>query len=377
MAEPATGEGCSRDLGLPNEVTLPSLLTRILLGCLLSACAVPRATEAARIGVDVPAQPDVAADLALAASDAEPLGGQRNWQQHPAILQLAQPAELWVVGDVHGDVQRLGALLQVAGLAQWPSGAQTPTWLGGSAVLVAMGDLIDKGSQGLAVIAGLQALAVQASAQGGAVVVLLGNHEAEFLANPLESKVSEFAAELAQTGLDPQFVAQGGHPIGAWLRNLPIGLRSGPWFFCHGGDTHGLTLDQLRSSIEQGVDTQGFGAPVLVAPDSLLEARLDPPWWEVPGMTPQQALDQRVAALGAEHIVQGHQPGKVDFADGTKRKAGQLYQKYGRIFLVDVGMSQAVDDSTGALLHIHQEPGVTRAIAVGADGSLKQLWSAP
>lgn len=369
---------------------MPGLLIRVLLVTLLGACACAGPVGPAPSSVNPPTLADVATDVAagvpdlvggsdaaLPAPDMLPPSGQRNWQQHPAILHIEQPPELWVVGDIHGDVQRLGALLQGAGLAQWSGAASAPTWLGGGAVLVAMGDLVDKGTQGLAVIAGLQALAAQASAQGGAVLVLMGNHEAEFLANPAESKVSEFAAELSAAGLDPVLVAQGGHPVGQWLRNLPIGLRAGPWFFCHAGDTHGFTLDQLRSAIEQGVDAQGFGAPILGAADSLLEARLDPPWWEGQGMTPEQALDQRLAALGAEHIVQGHQPGKVDFADGTKRKAGQLYQKYGRVFLVDVGMSQAVDDSKGALLHIHQEPGVTRAIAVGADGSLKQLWSAP
>ncbi len=327
----------------------------------------------------VPPKPDaiVAKDAPPPAPDVPVSTGIRDWTQYPAVAQAEAPTDLWVLGDVHGDVDRLAALLAAAGVAQIPADATQAKWQAGPATLVALGDLIDKGTQGLAVLAAVQALQAQAPAQGGAVRVLMGNHEAEFLAHPDETKVSEFATELTQAGLDPVAVAAGKTPLGQWLRNLPMGLRLGTWFFCHAGDTQGLTLAQLETTIEQGVEAQGFAAPVLIDPASLLEARLDPPWWEASGADPQKTLADRAAALGVQHLVQGHQPGKVAFADGTTRKAGHLFQKYGSIFLVDAGMSQAVDDSPGALLHIHHDATGDQAYVVKPDGTSKLLWSGP
>ena len=59
----------------------------------------------------------------------------------------------------------------------WATGA-------GRRVLVVVADVIDKGDQSLASIDLLTALEAEALAAGGRVVVILGNHEAEFLADP-------------------------------------------------------------------------------------------------------------------------------------------------------------------------------------------------
>jgi len=362
------------------------------LALALAACAPPRGnapgaalapsiddtTADREAAPDLLLAPEVAVtplDAAATAPDAGVAPTMRDWQAHPAVLQAGMPSDLWVLGDVHGDVDRLATLLLAAGVAQISAQPQQATWQAGPATLVVMGDMIDKGKQALAVLAALRELQSQAPSQGGAVLVLLGNHEAEFLADPVSAKVGAFVDELSKAGIDPNAVAAGQHPLGQWLRNLPMGLRMGPWFFCHAGDTHGLTLTQLQTAIQQGVTAEGFAAPVLLADDSLLEARLEPPWWETPGADPEQALTARAAALGVQHLVQGHQPGKVKFGDGTTRKAAHLFQKYGRIFLVDAGMSAAVDDSQGALLHIRHDAAGDQAFIVKPDGSTKLLWS--
>jgi hypothetical protein len=78
--------------------------------------------------------------------------------------------------------------------------------------------------------------------------------------------------------------------------------------------------------------------------------------------------------LGVKHLVVGHVPSKVTFADGTTRAAGEMFQKFdGTIFLIDVGMSRAVGYSTGAILHIPGEKH-DRASAILGDGSKKDLW---
>jgi len=121
---------------------------------------------------------------------------------------------------------------------------------------------------------------------GGRVVVTLGNHEAEFLADPLANKSVELDRELKANNLKPEDVASGKDApgIGEWLRSLPAAARVNDWFFAHAGNTHNRTLAKLRDELQTGIDKSGFKAPVLRDADSLLEARMHPhPWWEKMG----------------------------------------------------------------------------------------------
>jgi hypothetical protein len=74
-------------------------------------------------------------------------------------------------------------------------------------------------------------------------------------------------------------------------------------------------------------------------------------FWEAAG-TPEATLAQWTAALGVHHLVMGHQPVTVTFADGVQRPADTIFQRYNEIFLVDTGMSVGVDGTGGALLHV-------------------------
>jgi hypothetical protein len=212
----------------------------------------------------------------------------------------------------------------------------------------------------------------------------MGNHEAEFLADPDDDdKALEFIKELERHGIAPRDVAAGRDPrgIGLYLRGLPFAARLGDWFFAHAGDTGGRTLEQLRAALEQEVDNKGYDADVLLGKKGLLEARLHKgPWWERKGDRPAESearLRDWVKALGARHLVIGHQPGHVAFADGTRRKKGTLVQKFdGLIFLIDVGMSDAIDYSRGALLHIREGP-APRAGVIYPDKTSRQVWPAP
>jgi hypothetical protein len=311
--------------------------------------------------------------LTLGCSDKKGGPLHRDWAQHPAIVEVDTDQDVFGVGDPHADFTRLSALLSGAGLAQQgttPEGAQ---WLGGRAVLVCTGDLIDKGSEGLKVIAYLRALQASAQAAGGQVIVTLGNHEAEFLADPSASKASDFDAELQAAGLAKDDVAEGKNDLGQYLRALPFGARVNDWFFSHAGNTAGASLADLRGRLQSEVEQQGFGASVLSDPSSLLEAKLDPPWWEGSG-DPEQSLTRAATALGVQHLAIGHQPGAVQFADGSSRTAGQPYQKFGRIFLMDEGLSRGVDDSHGAVFRIHREGAQTSVTTLGPDGSVLPLW---
>jgi hypothetical protein len=316
--------------------------------------------------------------LALPLSAATP---PRNWDRCPAVVSVVTTEVVHALGDTHGDYDRLVKLL-VGGklIAGAPASPEQVTWSGGQSILVVTGDMIDKWTQSLQVIALMRALIVSAPNQGGQVVISTGNHEAEFLDDPSSSKTAEFQKELKAAGIKPKDVAAGtdAQGIGTFLLCLPFASKVNGWFFSHAGSTKGRTFGQLTADLQEGFDQDGYGAKVLLGNKGLLEARMKPPWWEKSDDKPIESEARLLGyadALGVKHIVFGHQPGTYTFNDGSTRKKGTMFDHFsGLVFLIDMGMSHGVDYSKGALLRIERSGGSETATAVFPDGSQKTLW---
>lgn len=288
----------------------------------------------------------------------------RDWDRYPAVAVRTTNAELVALGDVHGGYDRLVRLLEAGGLVARDNSPVGYRWTGGDRTLVCTGDLIDKGTQSLPVLDLMMALEADAPAAGGAVVVTLGNHEAEFLADPNNDKAVEFREELAARGIDPASLPRGQQPYGAWMMNRPVAAKVNDWFFSHAGNTSGETVDEIAADFRKAVDAGRWGAKSLVGDDSILEAR---EWWK--GGKAKDLLDDYLSALGARHIVFGHDPSA--FGDKGRIEA----EKEGRLVLIDVGMSPAIDYSEGALLVISSSGGATVATSLGPDGERREVWS--
>jgi hypothetical protein len=258
-------------------------------------------------------------------------------------------------------------------------------WTAGKSILVVPGDMIDKWKDSLGVITLLRTLQRDAAAQGGRVIITMGNHEAEFLADPLGGKTSEFSAELKAAGLNPEEVGNCSGDIGQFLCALPIAARVNDWFFSHAGNTDGRTIKQITADIEAGVDQDGFATKQLVGDNSILEARLNKkgpdglPWFDdgKPSSDPQKLLAKYVAALGVKHLVQGHQYNEVKFPDKENRKEEHFFQRYGLLFLIDTGMSRGIEDSDsiGGALHIAGSGDDQKAVVICPNGDEDTLWS--
>ncbi len=305
----------------------------------------------------------------------------RNWGRCPAIVTLETTEVVHALGDTHGDYDRLVKLLVTGKLiAGAPDKPDQVTWNGGRSILVVTGDMIDKWDQSLNVIALMRALTGSAASQGGRVIISIGNHEAEFLADPHGDKTKEFQKELNAAGIKRNDVADGtdSQGIGTFLLCLPFATRVNDWFFSHAGSTKGRTFSQLTTDLEEGFDQDGYAAKVLLGTKGLLEARMKPPWWQKESDTPIESMARLLSyadALGVHHIVFGHQPGTYTFNDDTTRKKGTMFEKFGGlVFLIDVGMSRGVDYSKGALLRTERDGDRETATAVFADGSEKELW---
>jgi hypothetical protein len=311
-------------------------------------------------------------------SGAGPAKPRRDWTAHPAIATISGATEIYAVGDLHGDLTVTIRLLSAVGLIS----PTTPFhWTGGNKILVVLGDVIDKGTGALPVIDLLSSIEPEARAAGGQVIVTLGNHEAEFLADPTDSKSLVFQTELMTRGLDPERIAAGETKYGAWLLTRPLAALIDGWFFCHAGNTENRSIDELTTKYEAVVEEHlaasgrpGFFDPAILGKTSVLEAEV---WWQDPAATPASVIDGNLAALPAEHLVFGHEPGDVDFPDDPQgeRRKGQLVHRYdGRMFMIDAGMSYAVGYSEGALLQIVKGSPDRTSILYATGAPATALW---
>src|SRR5580692_2209917 len=145
----------------------------------------------------------------------------RDWARNPVVIQIDTTADLFAVGDAHSDYVHLARALDAAGIiAGRPEQPEQARWRAGRAVLISTGDMIDKGPRALDVLKLYQTLRVQARLAGGDVVLLAGNHEAEFLADPAAPKGDMFAGQLNAAGISPADVAACKGDIGSFLCSL-------------------------------------------------------------------------------------------------------------------------------------------------------------
>jgi hypothetical protein len=206
------------------------------------------------------------------------------------LAPVAPPApssRIIAIGDVHGSLDGLQRILARAGLVD----AQG-RWTGGKAVLVQTGDFTDRGPRVRGAIELLMGLQRQAKRAGGAVHVLLGNHEALNLLIETRDVAHDALAEFADGGSERRRLAEydqyaalsaerarlfveapavyrpppreqwlAENPpglieylealgpasrIGRWIRSLPVVVKVGDTIFMHAGIDPARAPDRLE-----------------------------------------------------------------------------------------------------------------------------------
>lgn len=312
--------------------------------------------------------PDDADEGALANQPAP-----RDFDRYPVVVTIPSFTDLYAVSDLHGRYDRLVDLFRESGLIKRTDETTAPkdlVWTGGSAILVVCGDAIDKGPQSVEVLDALMSLETKAAAAGGRLIFTLGNHEAEFLADPHNEKASRprkdaigINVELGKlsTPVAPEVFASAADPHGKWLRTRPLAAKIGDWFFSHGGSTQGLSVAQLESEIRGALTTQGYRAKAIIGDDSILEAQ---EWF---GKNNQEA-QKNATALGVSHIVFGHDPSAFGEAPEIREK------DHGLLFAIDTGLGAA--ETKGFVLHVTKKGSKVTAEAIShVNGETpEKLW---
>jgi len=211
----------------------------------------------------------------------------------------------FVVGDVHGYVEPLVQLLRAAGLVD-----KRIAWSGADARVWFIGDLVDRGPDGIGAIDLVMRLQEE-----GDVRCLLGNHEAGILAAH-----RHWAVECSVPGVTFGMVWQANGGVASdlarlrpehltWIEGLPAVAREGDWLLVH-SDTDGYlrfgsdvaTINDTVSATLRTGDPEGL--------DVLLETLADRGAFADP-----ERLRALLSSLDAERVVHGHTP--IWYARGT------------------------------------------------------------
>jgi len=224
---------------------------------------------------------------------------------------VSAPAR-YVISDIHGHRDDLAQGLRAAGLLDGAEGDVEGHWSGGDATVWVLGDLFDRGPDGVGSVDLAMRLEHEAGAAGGAMHVLLGNHEVLALGTHLfgdtplpgqDGRSRSFAISWLLNGgsLRDQSRLTSEHI--AWLSTRPALALDGDLLLMHSDTTEylhwGGTIDGINAGVRAALTSRDLSA-----------------WWEVwQRLTARYAFagrgGQGIAAtmlrmLGGERIVHGH-----------------------------------------------------------------------
>jgi len=249
---------------------------------------------------------------------------------------------LWAISDIHGRLDDLEQLLVASGLCV--KEAERTAWNPAKPrqLLLVVGDLLNGGKDSVGVVLLLEELQAQAVKAGSRVVVLTGNHEVEFLANPASASRS-LLRSARRAGFGPKKGLTGEQlarsPIGDYLRKLPVAAFVGTWLFAHGGyidaEDEVPAMQAYFAALSAAVTRPDY--PVLLDRHSILEYHN---WWA--DKRKRKRMRARLRVLGLNGLVIGHDPDAL----GLRGTIG--IDRDGWLMKLDTGMKTL--ESHGMLL---------------------------
>lgn len=275
---------------------------------------------------------------------------------------------LYAMSDIHGTFERFTTLLIQAKLIEKDNSKLGFNWIADKTgvrktILILVGDYIgkenDKDYDPIGVVLLIQELKEQAEKKGDKVIALLGNHEAEFLADPAEDFKKGDLKSLKKhvhhvAGISPKDLEDDSEmkkiakkllesEFGDDLKTFPIGAKIGSWLFAHSGymDVGGGDVEAYLSKLTNAWLLKNYD--VLVDKKSPRAAFLEAhDWWDEPSNLRQ--MRSIFKQLKLKRLVIGHDP------DGLKKRGEIALSKSEFLIKLDAGMNLEAKDSKGRLL---------------------------
>ncbi|MEV6968185.1 metallophosphoesterase [Hamadaea sp. NPDC051192] len=244
---------------------------------------------------------------------------------------------LYVIGDTHGHRAQVTEALREAGLLD--AGG---SWAGGDARLWFLGDLTDRGPDGIGVIDLIMTLQPQAAAAGGEVGCVLGNHDLLIYG----SRYIPDAPITAERTIIQSWALNGGQSTDlegltdaqlAWLAALPAVALVDDNLLIHADTTayleFGDTIEEINAAVRQMMadrDPATFGVQMrlIFRRFEFLDRATGP------GRA-RQLLDR----LGGRRIVHGHSTIPETFAVPPAEVDSPVVYADGLVMSVDTGIA--------------------------------------
>lgn len=134
------------------------------------------------------------------------------------------------ISDIHGAYDGYISLLKAQGIID-----NELTWKFGTGHLVILGDIFDRGDKVTEILWHLFGLEKQARAAGGAVHILLGNHELMTFAEDLRYTNHKYLEAANIFGVKYPALYSENAVLGRWLRFKPVVISLNNIIFVHGG----------------------------------------------------------------------------------------------------------------------------------------------
>ncbi len=203
-------------------------------------------------------------------------------------------ASTFVISDVHGHLDDLRVNLTAAGLLD-----AGDRWVGGDAHLWILGDLVDRGPDGIGVLRLVRSLEEQAPEH---VHMIMGNHEALMLGTKRFPRTRFSEVWTINGGLLSDQDALDDDDV-AWLRGLPVVALAGNQLLMHSDTTDylmwGSSVEEINATVASllaGDDAQAH-FDVFAA----LTSRYD-----YAGPDGAEVARMMLSTLGGSRIVHGH-----------------------------------------------------------------------
>lgn len=232
----------------------------------------------------------------------------------PAILPLGAQTPMFVMADTHGEYEIATELLLRHGVID-----ERLRWAFGRGHLVVTGDMLDRGAHQIELLWLLYALEGQAARAGGAVHVLIGNHEAMVMRGDLRYLHPRYPRTAKTLSVGSYAALLGPDTVlGQWLRSRPAMLKLGDMLFVHGGVSpelvaSGLTIAQVNDASRAALDIPMSERERLDEVQQLVIGQEGPLWYrgyfpERGGTVPAALADVEASLryFGVSRIFIGH-----------------------------------------------------------------------
>lgn len=239
-------------------------------------------------------------------------------------------APVYVIGDIHGQMERLAGLLYASGIV-----SNKGAWLGGGATLIFVGDFFDRGPYAIEALDFVMALQAEAATAGGFVEALLGNHDLLALCS-LTFRGRYIGIQQANGGstqtlnrVMPEHVR--------WLTERPALVRAGDRLIVHADTTRYLRYGRTVAQINHRVRSM-LAVPDEAAWDEFLSDISDRHGFDPTTEHGTARLSSFLAVFGARGLVHGHTPIPYVTGQSPDEISGPYVYADGRAVNVDGGM---------------------------------------